>query len=62
MDADITINDLASVVNLIDILTARGAFRGEELSPVGALRDKLAAHVKAAMPPVPDVADKTEHA
>lgn len=40
--------DLQSIVNLIDIVSTRGAFRGEELLAVGALRDKLIAAVKAA--------------
>lgn len=44
----LTINDIAAVVQLIDIVTARGAFRGDELTQVGALRDKYAAFVKAA--------------
>ncbi len=43
----LTINDIAAVVQLIDIVTARGAFRGDELSQVGTLRDKYAAFVKA---------------
>lgn len=44
----LTINDIAAAVQIIDIVTARGAFRGEELSQVGALRDKYAAFVTAA--------------
>ncbi len=43
----LTINDIAATVQLIDIVTSRGAFRGEELSQVGSLRDKFAAFVKA---------------
>lgn len=45
---ELTINDIAAAVQIIDIVTSRGAFRGEELSQVGALRDKYAAFVKAA--------------
>ena len=44
----LTLNDIAAVVQIIDIVTARGAFRGEELSQVGALRDKYVAFVTAA--------------
>ena len=44
----LTINDIAAAVQLIDVVTSRGAFRGDELSQVGALRDKYAAFVKAA--------------
>jgi len=43
----LTVNDIAAALQVIDIVTARGAFRGDELSQVGALRDKLAAFVKA---------------
>jgi hypothetical protein len=43
----LTINDIAAALQVIDIVTSRGAFRGDELSQVGALRDKLAAFVKA---------------
>lgn len=44
----LTINDIAAVVQVIDIVTARGAFRGDELSQIGALRDRYAAFVGAA--------------
>lgn len=43
----LTVNDIAAALQVIDIVSARGAFRGDELSQVGALRDKLAAFVKA---------------
>lgn len=45
---ELTINDIAAVVQTIDVVTARGAIRGEELSQVGALRDRFAAFVRAA--------------
>ena len=45
---EITVNDIAAVVQVIDVVTARGAFRGEELTQVGNLRDKFAAFVRAA--------------
>ena len=48
MDTTITLNVLAATVRLIDAVTARGAIRGEEMSQVGALRDKLVAFVNAA--------------
>ena len=31
----VTINDLAGVVSIIDVCSARGAFKGEELAGVG---------------------------
>ena len=44
----LTLNDIAAVVQIIDVVTARGAIRGDELSQVGALRDRYAAFVAAA--------------
>ena len=46
----ITAGDLTTMVSLIDAATQRGAFRGPELSTVGALRDKLALIVEAITP------------
>ena len=46
------------MLQLIDVVTTRGAFRGEELATVGGLRTKLAEIVKANQP-VPE-APKTE--
>lgn len=57
----LTINDIASAVQLIDVVTSRGAFRGDELSQVGALRDKYAAFVKAAQE-AEEAANATEQA
>jgi hypothetical protein len=37
----ITISDLDTIKNVIDLATTRGAFRGAELSQVGAVYDKL---------------------
>jgi hypothetical protein len=52
------INDIAMMLQLIDVVTTRGAFRGEELLITGTLRNKLAEIVKANQP-VPE-APKTE--
>jgi len=46
----IALGDLQAAVNLIDICSKRGAFSGEELSAVGALRDKLKAFVDDHLP------------
>ena len=46
----IEINDIASVVQLIDVCSTRGAFRGEVLAMIGGLRTKLAEIVKANQP------------
>ncbi len=45
---ELTVNDIAAAVQVIDVATARGAIRGDELSQVGALRDRFAAFVRAA--------------
>jgi hypothetical protein len=37
----INLSDLQSLLNVIDIATQRGAFKGNELSQVGAVYDKL---------------------
>jgi hypothetical protein len=47
----IDINDLVSVVQLIDIVSTRGAFRGEELATVGAMRNKFSEIVKSQQAP-----------
>jgi len=48
---ELQIRDLALVVNVIDLCSKRGAFEGPELEQVGALRGRLAAFVKASLPP-----------
>jgi hypothetical protein len=50
----IDINDIASVVQLIDVCSTRGAFRGEELLIVGAMRTKFAEIVKSQQAPAPN--------
>ena len=42
----VTVQDLAGVVSVIDVCSARGAFKGEELSGVGRLRETFLAEVK----------------
>jgi len=56
----IDINDIAAVVQLIDVCSTRGAFRGEELATVGALRTKFAETVKSQQAPAPAEAPKAE--
>ena len=46
-NTQITIADLDSIKNIIDLATSRGAFRGEELSQVGVVYDKLNSFLKA---------------
>jgi hypothetical protein len=46
----ITLVDLQNLLQVIDVAAQRGAFRGNELTSVGAVRDKLAAFLEAALP------------
>jgi len=43
----ITIADLDTIKNIIDLACTRGAFRGAEISQVGAVYDKLTAFLEA---------------
>lgn len=45
-----SLQDLENAVKVIDAACARGAFRGEEMSGVGAVRDKLVAFITASAP------------
>lgn len=38
---ELTLNDLVAIRNLIEVVTARGAFKANELSSVGILFDRL---------------------
>ena len=52
---DITLNvqDIINVVKIIDVVSERGAVKGDELSSVGQVRDKLVAFVNAHAPQPP---------
>jgi hypothetical protein len=43
---DININDFSAILRIIDVASTRGAFKGEELSSVGIIRDRVAAFVQ----------------
>lgn len=43
----INITDLQNILKIIDAAAGRGAFRGDELSAVGSVRDKLAKFLDA---------------
>jgi len=45
-----TINDIAFMVQIIEIVAQRGAFKAEELSNVGAVYDKVKAFLAASVP------------
>jgi len=51
MDApQLNVNDLLSVVKIIDACSERGAFKGNELASVGAVRERIAAFAQANTP------------
>jgi hypothetical protein len=46
--SSVTINDIAFLVQIIEIVAQRGAFKAEELSTVGAVYDKVKAFITSA--------------
>lgn len=44
---ELTLNDLAALRNMIEVVTARGAFKANELSSVGVLFDRLTVFLEA---------------
>jgi hypothetical protein len=50
METNINLNDMVTMVNIIDACTERGAFKGNELVTIGTLREKLANFVRANQP------------
>jgi hypothetical protein len=44
------LNDLAAVIQIIDVCSKRGAFEGPELASVGQVRGRIAAFVEANAP------------
>lgn len=61
-DTQVTAGDLATMVRIIDASSQRGAFRGEELETVGALRTKLATIVNALAPATEETEDGNDDA
>ena len=45
-EPQISLADFSAALQVIDVCTQRGAFRGEELSSVGQLRDRINAFVQ----------------
>lgn len=46
----LNVQDLVDIANLIDVVTARGVFRADELSAAGAIYDKLTKFLSTLMP------------
>ena len=58
----LSLGDLQATINIIDVCSKRGAFAGEELSSVGALRDKIKTFLDShTPPPEPDKAPEAEN-
>jgi len=45
-EPSITLNDIGAAVQIIDLASARGAIRGEEMAAVGNVRQRLAAFLE----------------
>ena len=64
--ATLSVQDIAAAVQIIDIGSQRGAFRGSELSGVGTLRDRLVAFLNSqgqedpAEEPTPEESEASE--
>jgi hypothetical protein len=61
-DTSITLNDIALVVQLIDVASTRGAIRGKEMSAIGNLRERFVAFLTANQPAKAPVPEATEEA
>jgi len=64
-DTSISLNDLQVLANIVDLATQRGAFRGNELTQVGQVFDKLStflAQVAAAQAEQTDAEEGTQEA
>ena len=61
MDApQLNVNDLLSVVKIIDACSERGAFKGNELASVGAVRERIAAFAQVNMPKTEETEESEE--
>lgn len=47
----LSLQDMATMVQIIDLCSERGAFKGTELEPVGVVRGRIARFLNAAAPP-----------
>jgi len=55
---EVSLNDFAAIVRIIDVASRRGAFEGKELSSVGNVRDKVETFL-AFYAPKPEGEDQT---
>ena len=49
-DVVLNVQDIVNAIKIIDVVSGRGAVKGDELSSVGAVRDRLVAFVNANTP------------
>jgi hypothetical protein len=56
----IGLQDIAACVQIIDIVTKRGAFEGAELSDGGTVRNRLTAFLDANKPAEPDAEEDAD--
>jgi hypothetical protein len=49
-DVQLNVQDIINVVKIIDVVSERGAVKGDEMSSVGRVRDRLVAFVNANVP------------
>ena len=50
--ATISLSDIKGVIQIIDVVTKRGAFNGDEMADVGRIRNSLATFLVQATPDV----------
>jgi hypothetical protein len=50
VQTNLAISDIASLLQIVEVVSQRGAFRAEELSSVGALYDKVKGFIVANTP------------
>jgi|688.fasta_scaffold635935_2 hypothetical protein len=56
----LTLSDLASIRNIIEVSTSRGAFKPNELREVGTVYEKLDAFLKAIAVPQPQASEQPQ--
>tara|TARA_R110000796_G_scaffold65445_4_gene151134 strand:+ start:1064 stop:1303 length:240 start_codon:yes stop_codon:yes gene_type:complete len=47
----LSLQDIAMAIQVIDVCSKRGAFEGAEMEPIGALRNRVVAFLEANKPP-----------
>lgn len=58
----LTLNDLAAVLKLIEVINGRGAFKPEEMQAVGILYQKIALFLQASQPAPAEATPENESA